>query len=283
MNIGIWGKGIVGSVTGKLFEHNLDTKVFYYDKYRDVGRAEDLVGQCDYIFLCLPTPMRVDGSISLDAIYESLKEITSLAKSRKLIIVRSTAVSGSTDELAKKHPQFDFAFCPEFLTEAHAFRDASLAEHVVIGANSDVVYGAVKSLFEMAYSNKIDYVRLTRKEAETLKYLANIFLASQVGIANELYEICKTINIDYSKLRSHILRDKRIGTHNQVPGPDGELGFGKKCFPKDMSAFIQMARATGYEPKQLDAIWKYNEKIRIKKDWFDIPGATERKDYAKEN
>ena len=37
----------------------------------------------------------------------------------------------------------------------------------------------------------------------------------------------------------YALYDKRIGgSHLSVPGPDGDLGFGGHCFPKDLSAII---------------------------------------------
>lgn len=32
--------------------------------------------------------------------------------------------------------------------------------------------------------------------------------------------------------------------HTQVPGPDGKLGYGGKCFPKDVDAFEKMFRYT---------------------------------------
>ena len=29
-------------------------------------------------------------------------------------------------------------------------------------------------------------------------------------------------------------------THTNVPGPDGKFGYGGKCFPKDVKAFINI-------------------------------------------
>lgn len=277
INIGIWGKGIVGSATGELFESQASSKVdvVYYDKYKNIGSKVDLVEKCDFIFLCLPTPMKVTGEVCLDYIEASIKEIAALTEKKKVLIVRSTAVSGSTDMFAQKFKKFEFVFCPEFLTEKHAVDDMQNASRVVIGAENDMTYEAVKSIFQYAYGEKISYVKLTRKEAETLKYISNIMLASQVIIANELYFICEKIDVDYEKLRDQLKYDGRIGTHNQVPGDDGDFGFGGKCFPKDLAAFIYLAKQNGYEPKVLEEIMQMNEKVRIKKDWLDIAGAVE--------
>jgi len=76
--------------------------------------------------------------------------------------------------------------------------------------------------------------------------------------------------------------DDRIARNIDVPGPDGKLGFGGKCFPKDLNALIYLAREKMYRPYLLEEIWRLNEKVRKNKDWWDIPGATsENKDFGK--
>lgn len=277
ISIGVWGKGIVGTATGSLFETKAGNKVniIYYDKYKNIGSKLDLVEKCDFIFICVPTPMKITGEISLEYIENSIKEIASLTEKKKILIIRSTAVSGSTDSFAQKFKKFEFAFCPEFLTESNAIQDMELASRIVIGAENDATYEAIKSIFQYAYGDKIAYVKMSRKEAETLKYISNIFLAGQVMLANELYFICKKIGVDYSKVRDQLKYDGRIGTHNSVPGPDGDFGIGGKCFPKDVSAFIYLAEQNGFEPKILKEMMLLNDKVRIKKDWIDIAGAVE--------
>ena len=38
------------------------------------------------------------------------------------------------------------------------------------------------------------------------------------------------------------MHDERIGnSHMNVPGPDGQLGWGGACFPKDIAAIIHEA------------------------------------------
>lgn len=279
--IGIYGAGIVGGATGKLFETMASGKieVVYYDKYKKIGSKEEVVQKCDIIFLCLPTPMKITGEVSLDYLYSALEEINTLAVTPKTLVIRSTAVSGSTETFAKKYPAHDFAFCPEFLTESNSVEDMLKAERVVIGTPDEFVFDKLKGLFQCAYGPKVDYIQLDWKEAETLKYLSNVMLASQVMVANELYFICRKLGVEYDKLRELLKYDGRIGTHNKVPGSDGDFGFGGKCFPKDLSAFVYLARKSGYEPTVLDAILKMNDRVRIKKDWLEIEGATYAKGY----
>ena len=49
--------------------------------------------------------------------------------------------------------------------------------------------------------------------------------------------------------------------HTQVPGPDGKLGYGGKCFPKDVDALEKMFRYTPLG-KLLDPLKKLNDEFR---------------------
>ena len=58
----------------------------------------------------------------------------------------------------------------------------------------------------------------------------------------------------------------------QVPGPDGQLGFGGKCFPKDIQAIIHYAESLGLEMSVLKGAWETNLKVRPEKDWESLTG-----------
>ena len=53
----------------------------------------------------------------------------------------------------------------------------------------------------------------------------------------------------------------------EVPGPDGDRGFGGKCFPKDLNALLYLAKSKGYDMPLLREVWRSNLQIRKKKDW----------------
>ena len=72
-----------------------------------------------------------------------------------------------------------------------------------------------------------------------VKYITNAFLATKVSFSNEMYELCKKLEIDYDKVIEYSKQDVRLGnSHWQVPGPDGDFGFGGHCLPKDLNALI---------------------------------------------
>lgn len=69
--------------------------------------------------------------------------------------------------------------------------------------------------------------------------------------------------------------------HTAVPGPDGDLGFGGKCFPKDINAFIKYAETLGIDSLMLKAAWNKNLEVRKNKNWLHIDGAVSKDNRRK--
>ena len=67
--------------------------------------------------------------------------------------------------------------------------------------------------------------------------------------------------------------DERLGkSHWAVPGPDGKLGFGGSCFPKDLNAILDVFRQLGISAKTLHGVWETNLKVRPEEDWKKLKG-----------
>ncbi|MBS3081034.1 UDP-glucose/GDP-mannose dehydrogenase family protein [Candidatus Pacearchaeota archaeon] len=285
MKIGIIGVGWVGGTTAKVL--GKIHEIYLYDKYKKPYNSqeniESLVNNSDVIFICVPTPMKPSGEIDYSSIHDSLKQVFSVSKKLKkdmdkiLIAIRSTAVSGTTEKLEREYP-FHFAFNPEFLTEKNALNDMMNTNKIVIGSNREEDAKKVEQVFKPIFPNA-KYIHVDSKTAEMIKYAANVTLASQIAVANEIYQICKSLKIDYNKVKEAILLDDRIGKNINVPGSDRDLGFGGKCFPKDLNALIFLARENKYRPYLLEEVWRLNEKVRKNKDWLNIKGATSENNF----
>ena len=75
---------------------------------------------------------------------------------------------------------------------------------------------------------------------------------------------------DYGKVIEYSKYDKRLGnSHWNVPGPDGDFGYGGHCFPKDMAALKFLANLLGVDTSVLDGVIKKNDQVRIERDWDD--------------
>lgn len=272
------GYGVVGSATGTVLGQIHD--IIPYDRYKSglqdtLGR---LASEAEVTFICVPTPMRANGSMDYSAIRASLEsllhEVMKCGRDPESLIavVRSTAVSGTTDYFAQHFP-FRFAFSPEFLREKHAETDMRSTSRVIIGANRKDVHTALVALYQAVFP-EAHYICVDIKTAEMIKYAANIALAGQIAIANELCRICAALDIDYAQVKTAIQLDERIGRNMDVPGHDGKLGFGGKCFPKDLRGLIALARDNHLEPNLLNEIWRSNLDVRKEQDWLEICGAT---------
>ena len=70
-----------------------------------------------------------------------------------------------------------------------------------------------------------------------MKIFCNSFYASKIQLFNEYYMLCQQNGSDYNRIRDLMLKNEWINEmHTQVPGPDGKLGYGGACFPKDTNA-----------------------------------------------
>ncbi len=271
--IGIIGYGIVGQALAYGFsqpEIKDKYEIRYYDKYKDTESLEEVVGKSEFIFICLPTPMKDDESgIDLSIIEESIAEITSLTNNTdKIIVIKSTVVPGTTASFEKKYPKSNFAFNPEFLTEANYLEDFLSADRNIVGANSDLTSRRLISLYRQRFP-KTKVFQTDTTTAEMVKYMANAFLATKVIFANEIYALCQALGIKYEEVKSMVVGDHRIfDSHLDVTTAKG---FGGKCFPKDIVALIGRAKDLKVEPKLLETVWSINKKIRKTRDWEEIP------------
>tara|TARA_A100001515_G_scaffold137310_1_gene129796 strand:+ start:5504 stop:6343 length:840 start_codon:yes stop_codon:yes gene_type:complete len=269
-NVGVVGQGFVGTAVreGLSNFYNIET----YDKFKasTCDSLEELVDCCDFIFLCLPTPMRRTGECDLSIIKDTIFQIESMRK-KKTLIIKSTVPPGTTEVLDKECDHVNVVFNPEFLTEANFLDDFKNQNRIIIGGKRP--YSTkVSNLFKKAFP-KTPIVKTHSTIAEMVKYFTNCFLATKVAFANEIKQYCDKLEIDYDKVVEYVLYDDRIGkTHLSVPGPDGKLGFGGSCFPKDINALIHEIENNKISAKVLRSAWNKNLEVRPGKDWENLKG-----------
>lgn len=272
VDLGIVGYGFVGQAVANGFNIASGGKdtIRYYDKYKDTLSLEEVVTKSEFIFVCLPTPMKDDESgIDLSIIKEMVSEIAKYTNGTdKIVVLKSTITPGTTNQLEKTHPKTQFCFNPEFLTEANFLEDFLRADRTVIGAGNDLVSRRVAVVYRQRFPKTIIY-QTDPTTAEAVKYFANAFLSVKVTFANFFYDYCQKIGIKYEEVKRMAAKDARIvDSHLDVTTM---RGFGGKCFPKDLVALLGEFKKAGVETSLLDSMWKYNKKIRKVHDWEEIP------------
>ncbi len=270
MKIGILGQGFVGNaVYQKLMEgfdvKTYDTKGIIYCNSREQETLDNEV-----VFICLPTPMNEDGSCHTDIVEAAIKRVFEFGVA-KIVVIKSTVPPGTCAKWSKQFPSLDIIFNPEFLTEANAVNDFNNQTRIILGGPLAATT-KLKTIFSKVFPNA-SIIKTDSTNAEMVKYVTNTFLATKVSFANEMYQICGKLGIDYDKVIEYVCYDNRLGkSHWNVPGPDGDFGFGGHCFPKDLQALISLAHDLNISPRILTAVDCKNNDVRENKDWKEMKG-----------
>lgn len=282
--IGIVGCGFVGKAIYNGMSS--DFKIYMYDKYKKgFNTLEEVCENCNIIFVCVPTPMKKDGSQDLSNMEDCIKDISKVAKKGTILILKSTILPGTTRHFSNKYSNFIFIFNPEFLTERNADFDFINQSRILLGIEGIID----NSTFEVEdmYRKRFPHVPIhlcKYEEAELTKYVCNCFFATKISFMNEVKEVCDRLEVDYEKVRKMFLGDFRIAnSHTEVPGPDKFMGFGGKCLPKDLKSFTFFGKNyLGLPMTMFKAAENVNERVREEKDWENIVGATSENNYGKE-
>ena len=178
---------------------------------------------------------------------------------------------GTTNRLNKECKNISVIFNPEFLTEANFIDDFRNQNRIIIGGERPSTT-KLRQVYSLAFP-KAKIVKTGSITAEMVKYFTNTFLATKVSFANEMYQICGRLGIDYDKVVEYSTYDERLGkSHWAVPGPDGKFGFGGSCFPKDVQAMIHFAQTLDVHPDVLIGTWEKNLDVRPEEDWKELKG-----------
>ena len=264
--VGIVGNGFVGESQIFAFSPTNEIRVYDIDPLKST-HTKDETHESDFIFVCVPTPMNVDGGQDLSYI----KKVFEDSIEGPIYIIKSTILPGTTEELQKKYPHLNIIFSPEFLTERTAKLDMLTQSRIIFGGDKELT-DRVEKLFSNRFMNR-HFIHTDSKTAEFIKYMNNTFFATKVSLMNEYHRLSKLVGVNWDDAMYGFSSDGRIGdSHLHVPGPDGKLGFGGPCFPKDINALITMAKDVKVNMNVLEAAWKTNLEIRPEQDWNKLKG-----------
>jgi UDPglucose 6-dehydrogenase len=259
--VGVIGNGFVGEAISFAFSSVSDLYVYDTDPLKSLDDL-DSVHTCDFVFICVPTPMFQDGSQDLTYVESAFEKATN----KPIYILKSTVLPGTTEILSKKYSNIQIVFSPEFLTERTAKLDMLTQSRIILGGELALTEKA-KSLLNQRFKIK-NIIQTDSKTAELTKYMNNSFFATKVSIMNEFKLLCDKIGANWEDALKGFISDGRIGdSHINVPGHDGMLGYGGTCFPKDVSALISFAKKHEININTIQGGWKTNLEVRPEKDW----------------
>ena len=250
-----WNK-IAGLSRGRIpiHEDGLQTLVDEGSKQetlRFTVEINDAVASADFVFLCLPTPEKNDGSPDVSYIETASRDMKDHLNPDAVVVIKSTVPVG-TSHVVEELLGNSVVSNPEFLREGTAVSDFFHPDRIVIGAANMRAAHAVALLYD-----KLDteFVFSNTRTAELIKYTSNAFLATKLSFINAMALICERVGADIDDLVEGIGHDPRIGNMFLQPSP----AWGGSCFPKDTKALLSIAKDCNYDFKLLQAAIDTND------------------------
>jgi UDPglucose 6-dehydrogenase len=244
------------------YEPGLDTLLAQEMKTGRLSFTTDFsaVKDADVHFVCVGTPQSKDGlAADLTYVRSAVEAIAPYLKDGSLVVGKSTVPVGTAqslrEQLAKKAPQADLAWNPEFLREGFAVEDTLTPNRLVVGVANDRAEVILKEVYESIIALGTPWIRADLPTAELVKVAANSFLATKISFINAMAEVCEAAGGDVTVLAQAIGYDPRIGNKFLQAG----IGFGGGCLPKDIRAFMARAEELGAKQaleflREIDAI-----------------------------
>lgn len=244
--IGICGMGTVGTALYNTFVYHADVVRF---DINGIGKVEDLA-DCDMTYICVPTPK--DDLTALMWAFDNVK--------CPLLVIKSTVVPG-TCRVGMLGDSRKIVVNPEFFNDRSADEEFANSSRIILGGHPRDT-AKVRKFYELIFP-QATYFEVSLEEAELLKCITNAAMAVKISMANEFKKIADFMGADWNKIQKMLESDERLGNVGwQVPGPDGQPGFGGRCLPNDLERLIQFSNAWGEDPLMLKAARAVNHIIR---------------------
>ncbi|MHC5082132.1 MAG: UDP-glucose dehydrogenase family protein [Planctomycetota bacterium] len=212
------------------------------------------------IFISVWTPPLPSGRADLSHIEKVSRAIgETLPEGRFRLIVEKSTVPVKTGErvlttLQRTAPpgaDYEVASNPEFLREGTAVHDALNPDRIVFGVESSRARETLERIYE-GFPGKRLFSDV--KSAEMIKHASNAFLATKISFINSVARLCEKTGADVETVAQGLGMDPRISPDFLKAG----IGFGGECLPKDLSAFIDIAREHGVAFPILEAVGAEN-------------------------
>ena len=225
---------------------------------RATGRFEatadfGVLPRLDTINICVPTPLLKTKDPDLSCVAAAVEEVARHLRAGQLIIVESTTWPGAVEEFVQPRLEqaglragrdFFLAFSPERVDPGNREWTMRNIPKVVGGVDAESM--RVAAAFYEQIVDTVVPVSSTRA-AETVKLIENTFRAVNIGLANEIALMCRSLGVDVWEA-IEAARTKPFGFMPFWPGP----GLGGHCLPVDPFYLSWKARQDGFESRFIE-------------------------------
>lgn len=240
-----------------------DVKLCINHSFFPTNSSEKLA-KCDFIIICVPTPLTNENEPDLSYIKSSCNTISRILRKGQFVILESTTYPGTTEEVVlpiletsglKAADDFGLAYSPERIDPGNEKFNVANTPKVVGGINRECT--EIASLLYGCIINKVVNVRDART-AEAVKIVENIFRNVNIALVNELSLIFERMGIDTWEVID-AASTKPYGFMPFYPGP----GIGGHCIPLDPFYMSYKSKKYGFIPRFIETSGEINNYMKI--------------------
>jgi UDP-N-acetyl-D-glucosamine dehydrogenase len=244
-------------VTDEELQARLNRSFFPYSE-------ESCIRECDFILMCVPTPLIREKEPDLSYIKRCSETIGRFLRKGQFVILESTTYPGTTDEVVvpilertglKAGTDFGVAYSQERVDPGNKEYSVQNVPKVVGGIDPECTLVAAA-----LYGSVIPTIIMVKdcRTAEACKLLENIFRSVNIALVNEMALTFEKMDIDIWEV-IEAAATKPYGFMPFYPGP----GIGGHCIPLDPYYLAYKARRYGVIPRFIELAGEINDFMRL--------------------
>ena len=225
-----------------------------------------VLGQCDAVSICLPTPLDRQGQPDVSAILASGHEIARFLHPGLLVVLESTSYPGTTTELllpileaaAQPHAwrvgeDFHVAFSPERVDPGRTDWTIQSTPKIVAGVTEHCL-AAVQAYYGPVFESLVPVS--SPSTAEMAKLFENTYRYVNISLVNELLLMCDRLGLDSWEVLE-AAATKPFGFTRFTPGP----GVGGPCIPVDPHFLAWKMRSINARARFIESAGQINDEM----------------------
>ncbi len=247
------GKSYIRDVDDQVISNAISSSRFFPTS--DFG----ILAKADTVSICVPTPLSKSRDPDISFILAATEEIHKYLHKNQLIVLESTTYPGTTEELIlpelegsglKVGSDFYLAFSPERIDPGNKAFTTRNTPKIVGGITPECTQ--IAHLFYSQFIEKVVPVTST-KCAEMVKLLENTFRSVNIGMVNEMAQMCDLLGVDVYEVID-AAATKPFGFIPFYPGP----GLGGHCIPIDPHYLAWKLKALNFQARFIELASEIN-------------------------
>ncbi len=222
------------------------------------------VGKADFVAICVPTPLDEHQQPDISYVRSSTEQIAKYLTPNTMVVLESTTYPGTTEELIRPilekgsglvcGKDFYLGFSPERVDPGNAFFKTKNTPKVVGAIGKDATE-VISAMYRSVLESDV-FEASCPAVAEMEKILENTYRNINIGLVNELAQLCHKMGIDIWEVID-AAKTKPYGFQAFYPGP----GLGGHCIPLDPYYLSWKAREYGFHTSMIESSMMINDRM----------------------